>query len=109
MKLFKSFCKKELISRRVILRNQKIGFSEKDLFIFKTSLLTLKLSLISFDQRKSNGRELFRLLEYQGAIRRRIQLMGTLLKTCTKTENLEKLSVLRELKGFLLKSRKGRG
>lgn len=107
MKLFKSFCKKELISRRVILRNQKVGFSEKDLFIFKTSLLTLKLSLLAHDHRKRRARAFFKLLEFQGAIKRRMQLVGTVLKLSTKTENLEKFSVLRELRAFLAKSRKG--
>jgi hypothetical protein len=108
MKLFKSFCKKELISRRVILRNQKIGFSEKDLVIFKTCLLILKLSLITHDQRKKKAKIFFKHLEYQKAIKKRIQLIGNMLNISTKKENLEKFSVLREFKRFLLQSRQGK-
>ena len=108
MKLFKSFCKKELISRRVVLRNQKIGFSEKDLVIFKTCLLILKLSLITHDQRKKKAKIFFKYLEYQKAIKKRIQLIGNMLNISTKKENLEKFSVLREFKRFLLQSRQGK-
>ena len=108
MKLFKSFCKKELISRRVVLRNQKIGFSEKDLVIFKTSLLILKLSLIFHEHKINKGREFFKFLEYQGAIKKRLQLIGNMLQISTKKENLEKFSVLREFKIFLQKSRQGK-
>jgi hypothetical protein len=108
MKLFKSFCKKELISRRVVLRNQKIGFSEKDLVIFKTSLMILKLSLIVHDQKKQKAKIFFKFLEYQRAIKKRLQLIGNMLQISTKKENLEKFSVLREFKIFLKKSRQGK-
>ena len=107
MKLFKSFCKKELISRRVTLRNQKIGFSEKDLIIFKTCLLVLKMSIIVYQQRKQKGRNFFKFLKYQGALKTRIQFVGNVLRISTKKENLEKFSVIKELKGFVIQCRKG--
>jgi hypothetical protein len=107
MKLFKSFCKKELIARRITLRNQKIGFSEKDLMIFKTCLLVLKLSLIVHEKKKIEGEVFFKFLEYQKATKKRIQLIGNMLKISSKTQNLEKFSVLRELKDFVGKCRKG--
>lgn len=107
MKLFKSFCKKELIARRITLRNQKIGFSEKDLSIFKTCLLVLKLSLIVFEKRKIEGNLFFFYIEYQKATQKRIELIGNMLKISSKTQSLEKLSVLRKLKGFVTQSRKG--
>lgn len=107
MKLFKSFCKKELISRRVTLRNQKIGFSEKDLMIFKTCLLVLKMSIIVRHHKKQKGKVFFKFLAYQGALKKRMQLIGKMLRISTKKENLEKFSVIKELQGFVQKSRKG--
>lgn len=107
MKLFKSFCKKEFISRRITLRNQKIGFSEKDLSTFKTCLLVVRLSLLVVSRRLDQGKAFWKFLLYQRAIKRRLQLVGNMLKVSTKTEHLSKLLVLKNLRRFVEQCRKG--
>ena len=75
--------------------------------IFKSCLLVVKLSLIVYKHKKEEGKNFLKLLEYQGALKKRIQLVGNVLRISSKKENLEKFSVIKELKEFVNKCRKG--
>lgn len=100
MKLFKSFCKKELINRGVTLRNQKIAFSKKDLITFKYFIFALKIKNIFKNNFYNCGKYMFKNCKKQLKIHQRILLIGNVFQTILKTQKLEKIKVLKELLNF---------
>ena len=97
MKLFKSFCKKELINRGVVLRNQKIAYSKKDFETFKYFIFSLKLKIIFKGIFKNCGKLFFQNCNKRVKISQRIQLIGNIFKKLLKTQKLEKLNVIKVL------------